>query len=270
MEIDLKKLRIHVANAAREELLPRFNHCVRKEKADGSIVTEADLATQKYLQQVLQQEYPEIAFFGEEMSSTEQEALLQSGQSLWCLDPLDGTRNFVSGIPHFAVSLALLHEQRAELGIVYDPVRDECFSASRGQGSWLNDLPIENDPLDLELSQSTALIDFKRLPTELSSRLVTEHPYASQRSFGSAALDWCWLAVGRSHVYLHGRSNLWDYAAGHLVFQEAGGFSTTLDGEAFFNYSLQPRAAVGALDRKMFDTWCQWLGINVNQVKPPI
>ena len=262
MEIDLKKLRMHVADAAREELLPRFNNVSRGEKADGSIVTEADLATQKYLRDVLQEDYPEIAFLGEEMSSAEQEALLQSGQSLWCLDPLDGTRNFVSGIPHFSVSLALLHKQKVELGIVFDPVRDECFEASRGQGACLNEFPIEKRPVDIELDQSTALIDFKRLPVDLAARLASEHPYASQRSFGSAALDWCWLAVGRSHIYLHGRSNLWDYAAGHLVFQEAGGYSSTLDGEAFFSYSLQPRAAVAALDKRMYEAWTRWLGIN--------
>jgi myo-inositol-1(or 4)-monophosphatase len=264
VDIDLKKLRILVANAAREELLPRFNRVARGEKADGSVVTEADLATQQYLQDALMADYPEAAFLGEEMPSVEQEKMLQSEQPLWCLDPLDGTRNFVSGIPHFAISLALLHKQRVELGIVYDPVRDECFTALKGQGAWLNDQHIEKQLIDIRLDQSTALIDFKCLPTDLSARLVQEHPYASQRSFGSAALDWCWLAMGRCHVYLHGRSNIWDYAAGHLVFQEAGGYSITLQGDALFTYALTPRAAVAALDKNMFDAWTEWVGIKAN------
>lgn len=264
MDIDLKKLRILVANAAREELLPRFNRVARGEKADGSVVTEADLATQQYLQDALRAAYPEAVFLGEEMPSIEQQKMLQSEQPLWCLDPLDGTRNFVSGIPHFAISLALLHRQQVELGIVYDPVRDECFTALKGQGAWLNDQPIEKQPLAIALDQSTALIDFKRLPADLSARLAQEHPYASQRSFGSAALDWCWLAAGRCHVYLHGRSNLWDYAAGHLVFQEAGGYSSTLQGDPFFTYALTPRAAVAALDKNMFDAWTEWLGIKTD------
>ena len=251
-----------MANAAREELLPRFNRVARGEKADGSVVTEADLATQQYLQDALSAAYPEAVFLGEEMPADEQEKMLQSEQPLWCLDPLDGTRNFVSGIPHFAISLALLHKQQVELGIVYDPLRDECFTALKGQGAWLNDQPIEKQPLDIALDQSTALIDSKRLPTDLSKRLAQEHPYASQRSFGSAALDWCWLAAGRCHVYLHGRSNLWDYAAGHLVFQEAGGYSSTLQGDPFFTYALTPRAAVAALDRNIFDAWTEWLDIN--------
>ena len=264
MDIDLKKLRILVANAAREDLLPRFNRVARGEKADGSVVTEADLATQQYLQDALRAAYPEAVFLGEEMSSIEQQKMLQSEQPLWCLDPLDGTRNFVSGIPHFAISLALLHRQQVELGIVYDPERDECFTALKGQGAWLNDKPIEKQPLAIALDQSTAIIDFKRLPTDLSARLAQEHPYASQRSFGSAALDWCWLAAGRCHVYLHGRSNLWDYAAGHLVFQEAGGYSSTLQGDPFFTYALTPRAAVAALDKNMFDAWTEWLGISTD------
>ena len=74
-------------------------------------------------------------------------------------------------------------------------------------------------------------IDFKRLDGPLATRLATEIPYASQRSFGSVALDWCWLAAGRCHIYLHGRSHLWDYAAGELILAEAGGYSCTLDGE---------------------------------------
>ena len=260
----MKKLKSLVVTAARDELLPRFNHVSRKQKPDGSVITEADLATQQYLLDELQAEYPEVALLGEEMSASEQEEMLNCGKPLWCLDPLDGTRNFVSGIPHFCISLALLEDKQVNVAIVYDPVRDECFTARRGQGAWLNDEPLGKQPVDLSLEQSTALIDFKRLPAELSARLAMEHPYASQRSFGSAALDWCWLAAGRCHIYLHGRANLWDYAAGHLVFQEAGGYSTTLDGEPFFTYALIPRAAVGALDKEMFSAWTRWLGITVS------
>ena len=236
----------------------------RNQKADGSVITEADLSTQQFLLDALQSEYPDVVLLGEEMSAKEQEDILYCGKPLWCLDPLDGTRNFVSAIPHFCISLALLHDAQVELAIVYDPLRDECFTARRGQGAWLNDEPLTRQTVDVALDQATALIDFKRLPVELSARIATEHPYASQRSFGSAALDWCWLAAGRCHVYLHGRSNLWDYAAGHLVFQEVGGYSTTLDGEPFFTYALTPRAAVGALDADMFSAWTQWLGIDLS------
>jgi myo-inositol-1(or 4)-monophosphatase len=145
-------------------------------------------------------------------------------------------------------------------GIVYDPVRDECFSALQGQGARLNDTVLSTVHAGLTLQQATGLIDFKRLPLELAIRLVSEVPYASQRSFGSVALDWCWIAAGRCHVYLHGRQNIWDYAAGHLILQEAGGHAATLSGDTVFVNALQPRSAVAALDADLFAEWTCWLG----------
>jgi myo-inositol-1(or 4)-monophosphatase len=104
-------------------------------------------------------------------------------------------------------------------------------------------------------------VDFKRLSPALATRLVGELPYASQRSFGSVALDWCWLALGRGHVYLHGRSNIWDYSAGNYIFTMAGGYSCTLDGENIFIDDLQPRSSVAAVDKKLFHEWTEWIGI---------
>jgi myo-inositol-1(or 4)-monophosphatase len=250
-----------VSSAAREELLPRFARVKRGRKADGSVITEADLVVQQRIARELQGCWPGTLFLGEEMSTSEQDSLLQTGKPLWCLDPLDGTSNFAAGIPFFSVSLALLEQGRVMAGIVYDPVRDECFSALRGQGAMLNDTAPGAVRAGLSLQQATGLIDFKRLPRELAVRLVTEVPYASQRSFGSVALDWCWIATGRCHVYLHGRQNIWDYAAGDLILQEAGGHSTTLSGETVFVNALQARSAVAAMDADLFAEWSRWLGI---------
>ena len=88
---------------------------------------------------------------------------------------------------------------------------------------------------------------------------MTNPPYQSHRSYGSVALDWCWLAAGRGQVYVHGKQNLWDYAAGSLIFSEAGGFACTLDGEPVFNASLQPRSAVLAINQHLFTLWRQYL-----------
>jgi myo-inositol-1(or 4)-monophosphatase len=257
----LEQLGEIVISAAREELLPRFARVKRGRKADGSVITEADLVVQQRIAGELQKHWPDTVFLGEEMSAAEQEVLLRMDKPLWCLDPLDGTSNFAAGIPCFSVSLALLEQGRVMAGIVYDPVRDECFSALHGKGASLNGVALTAVRTGLPLQQATGLIDFKRLPRELAVRLVTEIPYASQRSFGSVALDWCWIAAGRCHVYLHGRQNIWDYAAGHLVLQEAGGHSTTLSGEAVFVNALQPRSAVAALDADLFAEWTRWLGI---------
>ena len=108
------------------------------------------------------------------------------------------------------------------------------------------------------------MVDLKRLPGELIERFAVASPYRSQRSFGSVALDWCWLAANRFHVYLHGRSNIWDYAAGELIFRRAGGHSCTLAGEPVFQPTVKPRSAVGALDEQHFQTWAKFLGVPID------
>jgi len=259
MKYDLSSLKQIIISAAREELLPRFADVQRSIKLDGSFLTEADMVTQARISRALRQQYPETAFLGEEMTAEEQSELLNNSDSLWCLDPLDGTSNFAVGIPYYAISLALIERGVATLGIVYDPNRDECFAGIHGQGAFLNDEPLTVKPVDLPLQQCTALIDFKRLSPPLAMDLVSQRPYASQRSYGSVALDWCWMAASRFHVYLHGASNVWDYAAGLLVFKEAGGLSSTLEGEEIYVNELSKRSSVGALDKVTFDQWSAWL-----------
>lgn len=260
MVYDINNLKAIVKSTARDTLLPFFNKVERKHKIDGSIVTEADLASQQALAEKLLQLYSETVFLGEEMTKEQQSELLKSKLPIWCLDPLDGTSNFAAGIPYFCVSLALIQDGQVKLGIVYDPIRDECFAANE-QGASLNDNALSTIDTGLVLKQATAIVDFKRLNPELSSRIVREIPYASQRSFGSVALDWCWLAAGRGHVYLHGRSNIWDYAAGNYIFTRAGGHSCTLDGEEIFVDTLIPRSSVGAADQHLFNEWTSWIGI---------
>ncbi len=259
---DITLLQQIVVNAAREELAPRFTQVIRHDKADGSFITAADLAMQQRIQTALQQRWPDYAFLGEEMAETEQLALLQnSSQPLWCLDPLDGTSNFAAHIPFFSVSLALIVKGEVVLGIIYDPMRDECFSAIKGQGASLNGQPLGQLQSHSSLAKATALVDLKRLPSALQTRLIQQPPYSSQRSFGSVALDWCWIAAGRCHVYLHGKQRLWDYAAGQLILSESGGQSCTLAGEPVLQASLAGRSAVAALDGQLFRDWTNWLGI---------
>lgn len=260
-EYSLDELRAIIVPAAREELLPRFATVARTHKADGSVLTEADLAVQERIAGRLAARWPDTVFLGEEMAPAVQQALIASHRPVWCLDPLDGTSNFATGIPYFCVSLALLADGAVRLGLVYDPVRDECFTAGAGAGATLNGLPLAVPAAGLPLMRATALVDFKRLDGELARRLVTELPYASQRSFGSVALDWCWLAAGRGHLYLHGRSNVWDYAAGEFIFSRAGGHACTLAGESVFTQALTPRSSVAAVDGPLFAAWTAWLGV---------
>ncbi len=249
--------------AADAELVPRFAHVEPGRKADGSIVTEADLAMQQRLHSALSTRWPAIPLLGEEMAPEQQEALLREADALWCLDPLDGTSNFTAGLPYFAVSLALVRNGRVALGIVYDPMRRECFTAVRGQGAQLNGTPLTFQGRPWGLHRSIALVDLKRLPKALAVRLASAPPYASQRSFGSSALDWCTIAAGRCHIYLHGKQRLWDLAAGSLILEEAGGLACTLEGDPVFLPQLEPRSVVAALDHETFRSWCAWLEVPV-------
>lgn len=257
---ELERLCDIVKSAAQQELLPRFADVTRNIKGDGSIVTIADRAIQDRLESELRDLAPDYRLLGEEMSLDEQKARLhQPGAGLWIVDPLDGTSNFAAGIPFYAVSVALMVDGRIVLGVVYDPVRDECFSAAEDGPAYLNGAPLKGYASPESLRRCVATVDFKRLPTSLVLRLMHSPPYSSQRSFGSVALDWCWAAAGRFHVYLHGRQKIWDYAAGLLILERMGGYSCALDGAPVFSPRGEPRSAIAALDPEIFKQWRNWL-----------
>ena len=258
MRAELEKI---IRDAAKAELLPRFRQVDHSLKSDGSIVTEADLAMQQRMLDVLKEKYPQIPLLGEEMSAEEQQQLLDnSEEGLWLLDPLDGTSNYAAGIPYFCVSLALMRKGVVELAIIYDPLRDESFSAERGKGAWLNGEPLQAPNASRPLKQGIALIDLKRLTRELASKVASQPPYSSQRNLGSGALDWCYVATGRVDVYLHGGQKLWDYAAGQLILSEAGGYSATLEGESVLVNELKQRSVVAAADEGNFENWLVFVG----------
>ena len=260
----LQQLSRIVIDTAERELPARFNCRRGTRKTNGSLVTEADLVMQEHLCAALREQWPDTTVLGEEMSQSDQQAALASPNSgIWCVDPLDGTSNFAAGIPYYAVSVALVRGGTPDIAVVYDPSRGECFAAAHGRGAWLNGTRLQKGPADSALAEAVALIDLKRLPTALAERLASAPPYKSQRNFGAVALDWCWLAAGRGHVYLHGRQKLWDYAAGCLILHETGGRSTTLDGEKVFMPELTPRSTAAALHDDIFDEWGAWLEIPV-------
>jgi len=260
--INTDKLKTIIVQAAKSELLPYFANIAHTSKTDNSIVTAADIAAQENITHHLKENWPDIPLLGEEMSPAEQEHQLSTDEAVWCLDPLDGTSNFATGIPYFAISLALLCNDKAILGIVYDPIRDEYFQAqdlNNDLSVTLNDQPLKVQASARTLKSAMAIIDLKRLTKDMAASVASEPPYASQRNFGASALDWCWLAVNRCHIYLHGNQNIWDYAAGELIFRAAGGYSSTLQGEKVFKQILEKRSVVAAIDEKLFNEWFQWL-----------
>ncbi len=231
-------------------------------KADGSWLTATDEAMQTALQDGLAERFPSHGFLGEEMTVAEQEDAWREcldGRPTWVVDPLDGTSNFRVGFPVYSVTVALLVGGRTLFGVVYDPSRDECFHASKGKGAWLNGeaLSLAGEPIQA-LGSCLATVDFKRLPRDVAAHLACDPPYASQRSIGSVALDWCWVAAHRVQVYVHGKQKLWDYAAGQLILQEAGGASAHLDGQldiAEEPLEPLPRSAVAATHVELLEDW---------------
>jgi len=252
---DLELLKTIVRDAAQAEILPRFRNIEYQLKDDGSLVTDADLATDKRICAALAKAYPEIDFLSEEMALAEQQSLLDTSSQLWCLDPLDGTSNFAAGITLFATSLALIVEGEVQIGISYDAIRDEMFSAIKGQGAYLNDKPLKCTASRYSLNDALAIIDFKRINPELAMRLINNPPYRSQRTIGSSVLEWVWMASNRGQIYLHGGMKLWDLAAGSLILSEAGGYSCDLGGESVFKTTMATRSAIISPDRELFEQW---------------
>ena len=259
MPIQIDQIIQLVKETAQTEIIGKLENTATIKK-DGSFVTEIDIAVQNSMQEKLAELTPDIPFFAEENTDEELQAFLANPpKRFWCLDPVDGTSNLVARLPYFAISLALIENGQSVLGIVYDPNRDECFTAQKSQGAFLNGQALSLSKDHFTLSKSLALVDLKRLPKSLLENLVLNQPYHSQRSLGSVALDWCWLACDRFQVYIHGKQRLWDYAAGLLIAEEAGAISIGLDKQAMFQLQLKPRQAIGAVDEQLFKEWTDFI-----------
>ena len=256
---NLKAVIAAVKLVAAEEIMPRYMKVAHQHKRDGSLCTEADLAAQDALTRKLQA-ILNVPVLGEEMSEEEQHSLWAKGsQGVWCIDPIDGTSNFVHGLPYFAVSVALIRDGESVLGVVYDPVADEAFAAERGRGVFLNGEKLQGHTTATSLRGALANVDMKRLDGKLAAVLASQPPYSSQRNFGASTLDWCYTAAGRYDVYLHGGQKLWDYAAGSLILQEAGGHLCSLESDDFSRGGVWQRSVIASLDAHLFGEWKSWL-----------
>jgi len=252
---DLLAIQEIVREAAGHSLAVYFARSTADYKDDGSIVTEADLAMQQSLTVSLAQRFPDVHMLGEEVSKAQQARVIQGDADYWCLDPVDGTTNFHATVPLFSVSLGLISKGEIVLALVYDPNRDECFGAIKSQGFWINGERIQRPIQPRQLGSCIAFVDFKRLSSPLATSLVQDTPFKSQRNIGTCALEWAWLAAGRANLLVHGREKIWDYAAGVLLIEEAGGKGETFDGEQIFRQTLTPRSVVAASNPELFALW---------------
>ncbi len=203
---------------------------VKQAKGANDYVTQIDKDAEMAIIHKIKQSYPEHSFLGEESGETAGE----SAEFQWIIDPLDGTTNFIKGIPHFAVSIALLHKGRLDQGVVFDPIRGELFTASRGQGAQLNGYRIRaSKARDLSETVLATGLPFKN-KTQYADYAISLnkifHDCGDIRRAGSAALDLAYVAAGRHDGYWERGIKPWDIAAGELLVREAGGLVTDFSG----------------------------------------
>ncbi|OOF70360.1 inositol-1-monophosphatase [Rodentibacter caecimuris] len=199
-------------------------------KSANDYVTNIDKAAEAAIIDVIQKSYPEHSIITEESGVLEG----KEGDIQWIIDPLDGTTNFVKGLPHFSVSIAIRVKNRTEVGVVYDPIRNELFTAVRGEGAKINDIRLRVDnKSELQGAILATGFPFKQtifMSTQFAMMNALIESAADFRRTGSAALDLCYVAANRVDGYFEIGLKAWDCAAGELIVREAGGLVTDLKG----------------------------------------
>jgi myo-inositol-1(or 4)-monophosphatase len=204
-------------------------------KGPGNFVTAADRRAEQVLREELMAARPGYSFVGEEGGRIDGPDKTHT----WLVDPLDGTTNFLHGIPQFAISIGLERDGVMVAGLVYNPVSDEMFTAERGKGAFLNDqrLRVAARRRMADAVVACGLPHLGRGDLELfrGEFAAVQEKVAGLRRFGAAALDLAFIAAGRFDIYWERNLSPWDMAAGILLVREAGGFVTDCDGgEAMF------------------------------------
>ncbi len=239
----VKTLSTEVASFIREELLKvKSDDIVTKDH--NSLVTYVDQTAERMIVKRLQELLPESTFITEEDTVEQGES-----EQVWIIDPLDGTTNFLQRIPHFAVSIALRVSGTMQIGVVFDVMREQCFSAVKGHGAFVNDTAIHvSQKTDIsECMLATGFpyannINFTPLINTLEHWMINARGI---RRFGAAALDLCFVAAGRIDCYYESTLNIWDIAAGILIVEEAGGKVTDYFGKACDQSGYQTLASNG-------------------------
>ncbi|MEO5346183.1 MAG: inositol monophosphatase [Magnetococcus sp. YQC-9] len=223
----------HKAGRMAREWFDRRHELEIKEKGKNDPVTAADLAVEEEIVHQLKKAYPKYGILAEEQGGK-----IPTDRPCWIIDPIDGTLNFAHGLPHFAISIALVEEGKLISGVVHDPMRDETFVAERGRGAYLNDRRIRvTNRRTLEgalLATGFPHRRLERLPGYMKAFEGFFPLVADQRRLGSAALDLAYVAAGRYDGFWEMGLAPWDIAAGALLVREAGGMISDFAGEENF------------------------------------
>ena len=270
------ELRQSLETLALQEVLPRFERARVTIKQDGTLLSDADLAVQQALPAILEAIYP-APLLGEEMPAARQNQLWQDCKkgvtALWIADPIDGTTNFASGLPWFALSVALVHQGVTVVGATVAPALQQSWHASLGGGSYCNDKRLALTESPRTLKDCLIGVDMTYLPAPLRLQIANispagiangdtqTSPWRGWRSLGASTLEWCALASAQINAYVHGGQMPWDAATGRLILAEAGGHSEPLPlvlGHPAQETALQPIGYAAAAPG-IWETWQQWL-----------
>jgi myo-inositol-1(or 4)-monophosphatase len=230
---------------------------VRVDKKDTiDLVTNIDVAIERSFRAMIAERFPDHAVLGEELQQAGEAE--QQPEYCWVLDPIDGTTNYAHGLPIFCCSIALERHGHPIVAAVFDPNRQELFTAERGQGAWLNGKPMRVSSTDV-LIDSLLVTGFHygvhRDPGELMglfTRFITRA--RAVRRLGSAALDLCYVAAGRFEGFWEQKLHPWDIAGGALLVQEAGGHVTGVDGSPYSSRGGSVLATNGRVHDEMLRT----------------
>ena len=222
-------------------------------KGPGNFVTASDIKVEKILVEELQKARPTYSILSEEIGEINNDKSFK-----WIIDPIDGTSNFLHGIPHFAISIGLEHDKEIICGIIYDPIKDEMFTAEKGNGAYVNNKRMRvssrsklkdciiftggprQNPKDKELF----FVEYKNFSSVVKTPI---------RKMGSASLDIAYVAAGRCDGFWQRNLNYWDYAAGIILVKESGGFVTDFNGENRYIENKTILVTNSKIDKEMIE-----------------
>ena len=222
-------------------------------KGPGDFVTASDKKVEKILIEELQKARPNYSILSEEIGEINNDKSFK-----WIIDPIDGTANFLHGIPHFAISIGLEHDKEIICGIIYDPIKDEMFVAEKGNGSYLNNQR-------MRVSSRSKLKDCiiftggpKRESKDRELTIKEYNSFSSKvlipiRKLGSASLDMAYVAAGRCDGFWQRNLNYWDIAAGIILVKESGGFITDFEGKDEYIQNKTILAANTKINNEMIE-----------------
>lgn len=229
-----------------------------KSKSVNDFVSEVDHAAEAAIISILKEAYPTHGFLGEESGSTN-----QSAENIWIIDPLDGTTNFLHNFPQYCISIALQEKGVLTQAVIYDPIRNDLFTATKGRGAFLNDKRIRvTSRAKLQeslIATGFPFRDFKHLDTYMAMLKDMIRKTTGIRRPGSAALDLAYVAAGYTDGFFEIGLSTWDIAAGGLIVQEAGGIVGDFEG----NESWLTTGNIVAANPKVFAQMLQTLALHL-------